>query len=69
VNSSALPFVDEAGIVSQPLMIALLILVVNTRRHRPTSKRVSAAVAAACLITYLLLWAVYFTTPNPDAFW
>lgn len=62
-NGSALPFVDAAGTVSQSLMIALLILLVN-KRHRPTtSKWVLAAVAAVCLIGYLLLWMLYFTAP------
>lgn len=43
------------------------ILVVNTRRKSETStdnnKRVIAAVGVACLIGYLALRVVYFTTP------
>src|SRR5688572_1740613 len=62
-NDSALPFVDATGIVSQSLMIALLIFVVNMRRQSTTSKKVVAAVGAACLIRYLLLWVLYFTAP------
>ncbi|MEO6956795.1 MAG: hypothetical protein ABI137_08640 [Antricoccus sp.] len=66
-NDSALPFVEAIGTVCQSLMIALLILVVNTRRKSETStdsnKRVIAAVGVACLIGYLALRVVYFTTP------
>lgn len=60
-NGSDLPFVDVAGTVSQSLMSALLILLFNKRRRPTTSKRVLAAVAAVCLIGYLLLWVLYFT--------
>lgn len=62
-NDSALPFVDVAGTVCQSLMIAMLILVVNTRRQSTTSKKVFAGVAVACLTGYLVLWGSYYTSP------
>lgn len=62
-NRSALPFVDVAGTASQIVMIALLILVINTRHHATTNSRVPAAVAIACLIGYLGSWVLYFTQP------
>ncbi len=42
-------------------MIALLILLVNTRRQAPTGSVLAAVVAITCLIGYLLLWVLYFT--------
>ncbi len=62
-NESPLPFMDVAGTVSQSLMIALLILLINTRRQPRASKTVLAAVGVACLVGYLLLWVWYFTAP------
>lgn len=62
-NESALPFIKVVGTVCQSLMIALLILVVNTRRKSDTSKSIIAAVGVACLISYLALWVLYFTMP------
>jgi hypothetical protein len=61
-NDSPLPFVDVAGTVSQSLMIALLILLINTRQ-RPTASKTVLAVGVACLVGYLLLWVWYFTGP------
>ena len=62
-KAAASAFVEVTGTVSQSLMIALLILVVNTRRQSTTSKNVLAAVSVACLISYVVLWGVYFTSP------
>lgn len=62
-NDSALPFVEVTGTVCETLMIALLIVVANTRRHSTTSKKVLAAVGVACLMSYLVLWVLYFTAP------
>ena len=62
-NDSASPIVGAIGTVSQSMMIALLILVINTRRRPSASKRVFAAAGAACLIGYLMLWVLYFTAP------
>jgi hypothetical protein len=62
-NDSPLPFVDVVGVVSQSLMIALLILLINTRRRPTACKSVLAAVGVACLVGYLLLWVWYFTAP------
>ena len=62
-NGSASPFVEAAGTVSQSLMIALLILLVNKRHHPAKNRRGIAAVGVACLIGYLLLWVWYFTAP------
>lgn len=62
-NESALPFVDVAGTVCQSPMIAMLIQVVNTRRQSTVSKKAFAAVAAACVTGYLMLWVLYFTSP------
>jgi hypothetical protein len=62
-NDSALPFVAVTGTVCQSLMIALLILVINTRRQPTTSKKVLAAVGVVCLVSYLLFWVLYFTAP------
>lgn len=62
-NDSPVPFVDVAGTVSQALMIALLILLINTRRQPRASKTVLAAVGVACLVGYLMLWVWYFNAP------
>lgn len=63
VNDSVATFIEVSGAVSQVLMIALLVMVVNTRRQSLSSKKFVAAVGAACLIGYLVLWVVYFTAP------
>lgn len=44
-------------------LIAMLIQVVNTRRQSTVSKKAFAAVAAACVTGYLMLWVLYFTSP------
>jgi hypothetical protein len=44
-------------------MIALLILVVNTRRRRTPVTTASAWIAVFCLVSYLLMWILYFTAP------
>lgn len=62
-NESALPFMDVSGTVFQSLTIALLIVIVNARRQPTAGTRVVAAVGAVCLIGYLLLWVLYFTSP------
>lgn len=62
-NDSAPPFIEVIGTVCQSLLIALLILLVNTRRQSSTSKNFLAAAGVACLIGYLVLWGVYFTAP------
>lgn len=62
-NDSAPPFVEVAGTVSQSLMMAFLVVVINTRWQSTPSKKVLAAVGVVCLISYLALWGVYFTAP------
>lgn len=59
------PWVDMIGLVCQSLMIALLILVVNTRRHTTPSNTVLAALGVTALAGYLALWVLYFVTSIP----
>ena len=60
-NHSPWAAVDVVGTVAQSLMIALLILLVATRRQLTAGKKIFRAVAATCLAAYLLLWLLYFT--------
>ncbi|MFK5636095.1 MULTISPECIES: hypothetical protein [unclassified Ornithinimicrobium] len=62
-NDSGLPFVEVVGTVCQALMIAVLILVVSTRKQSTANKVVTGAVGLVCLTGYLLLWVWYFTAP------
>lgn len=62
-NNSAPRFVEVGGTVAQSLMMAFLVVVINTRWQSTPSTKVFAAVSVACLISYLVLWGVYFTAP------
>ncbi|AVZ39890.1 MULTISPECIES: hypothetical protein [unclassified Dietzia] len=57
------PWVHVIGLVCQSVMIALLILVINTRRRSTPGTAVVGLIGALALLGYLVLWVLYFLTP------
>ncbi|MDX2358820.1 hypothetical protein [Dietzia sp. PP-33] len=62
-NTPFPPWVQLIGLVCQSLMIALLILVINTRRQPTPGTVVVGLIGALALVGYLVLWVLYFLTP------
>lgn len=60
-NTAATPAIDILQAVSQYLMIAVLIMIINKERKSSISKKWIAGIAVTCLLGYLLSWVVYYT--------
>jgi glucose uptake protein GlcU len=66
-NDSGHPLIELVGTVSQSLMFAMLILIVNTRPRSMSNTTVPGVVGLICLIGYQASWVSYFTAPITPA--
>lgn len=59
-NDAHTPIVAALQVISQFLMIALMIVLVNTKRKNPPINKWIGGFGFLCLIGYLLSWMIYY---------
>jgi len=60
-NKAAIPIVDIIQMMSQIIMIALLITLINKEHKSTPSKKWIGGIALICLIGYFASWIIYYT--------